>query len=256
MSAEIDELERRLSEFSMFEGEIRGRVLPDHLTFIKRGLNPGELANYIESKNKLRGWDTYTPFAALLQKAVTDTVELKMIVDGEMLPAWEGGYTVVALNTVGGDVLGGLCNRKGAVYNEYKDSLYPFALSKALMGMHLLLSAKTQGIRNEENYRHLKDVGVSPIFMGDSWIGIFGGTTVQFGTSGCELDHAYRQLLVPEGLKPLLNADFVAGYGDDMFARQLSEMVGDFDVLGRNGNLVPKVSFKEPEFLSLLRRSH
>lgn len=167
---------------------------------------------------------------------------------GKPFLPWEGGYTVVMLDR-DGSVVSWDHRLVGRVYQQeqYHNNLYPYALTKALIRLHLLLDGRQGGLEVPENQKYMQKLGFVPgvnLFRGES---IYPGFSQPFpiGASGCELKMEYIDGLLPSKME--YGYEFLAGQADMEFA----ELVGALLLTPDMPRVIP-----EPKFFWDLRNSH
>ncbi len=215
-----------------------------------------------------------------LIRAVGTTLRtpFKLADDRRVIP-WAGGYTIVAIDK-NGVFKAALSNPVGRVYENHGTNLNPYALTKAVERLHLFLSIKSTGLENSQNYNLIQEIRGRrhPVYLGEAMSEKFLSSDedldpVILGASGCELTPEYQSSLAPDLFKlpttlrkqadalgpygfPKQEAadlientlvDFAAGYADMVFAQRVANYLSDPFKIG---------PVKEPEFFSLLRRSH
>lgn len=190
-------------------------------------------------------------FQPYVEDAVQSTLETKFErSNGELVDPFEGAFTAVAID-LKGNILGGLANPVGEVYRKYGENLFPYALMKAVLRLHLELAKRNGGLDSEKNIDYIKELLPEKlIFLGESmgWptVGTVEIGNIIIGASGCELKHDYRNGLAP-GMVKDGTVDFLAGSADEIFADLIARYLED--------NSRSK-SAKEPENYSWLRRAH
>ncbi len=176
-----------------------------------------------------------------------------------MVAPWEGGYTLVAIDTKGR--IRGVCSRtNGRVYKDYGENLFPYALKKAAYRLYLGTNDYNDGLNSDRNIRVLRAVlpQSEHIYLGEAVTDIFDGSQIIIGASGCELNRSYKEGLAPKMIRRD-NVNFVAGYADMVFAEGMANRIDNYLISDIPVNQ-PLRSFtttvNEPVFFSTLRRSH
>lgn len=243
MSSEIDTLKDSLVEFATSNDRMRENLIPGLVRFIRKFGNDqeigAELVAHMESP-----WHDPQHLAEAIRCAALTPFYVK---DSQRVLPWTGGFTVVALSSKG-EFMG---HRKveGRVYREIGDNLYPYALTKAMLRMHLDFSGREGGLDNEQNFYYFEDLGLhrgDDLFLGESQLGNRDNRSY-IGVSGCELAWKYVQELIPSDMHAYTTVDYIAGHADMIFARNVA---GYLMIPGEPAPI------KEPPFFTQLRMAH
>lgn len=198
-----------------------------------------EVVNFLGQKNNIRGGNR---FMNILYKTINAAAQTAFErPDGSIVDKpFTGGHTLVILDHIG-NLHGGSSQPIGEVYSLYsKGGLYPYALAKAVLRLHLVQAGKG-GI--EDNWFDLlktlpKDYG---LYQGDSNIGLrVDGeflhniheeaiVSLIIGASGCELSEEYHRELTPPKLPTEFLINDRAGEADTIFANRVGELLRHYD---------------------------
>lgn len=180
-------LQRQLTEFASPEDEGREQILQGLVKFIKEKVNKDVIGLLIEKES---------PFQPRLESAIASVLETPFEVEGEEVNPWQGGFTIVALDSEGR--IRGASSEPTKGLEKYGD-LHPYALVKALCSLHLDTFGRPGGLGKLENYEYLKDKLGVPIFTGstekpihiDNYHNLF-----YLGGSGCSVKEDYLKELL------------------------------------------------------------
>ncbi|HEX4774374.1 MAG TPA: hypothetical protein VH234_02565 [Candidatus Saccharimonadales bacterium] len=236
------ELQAKLTEFVNLDEVRRETYLPDFLAYIDTNVTKdvvGEITDPI--KNPSLENKNYRPH---FHSAIMNALRVPFIVEGKSVNPWVGGYTMIAVSETG-QVLAADSKTEGRVYGQYGSDLFSHAFSKAVLGVHLSLSGKYEGLDERENYERIARLMPGRrIYQGEA---LTPGTVV-IGASGCELNSDYIDTLLPEEMRlSEYPADLFAGHADMRLAQEVAAQW--FFEPG----IQPR---EEPELFSHIRRSH
>ena len=238
------ELQGILKTFASLDTPSRERGLPIMFNVIRSHTTPEVLAIATNPLNNPDLGDRdYRPS---FRGAIGEAMDFSFITPNGEKKSWEGGYTVVMMNRQG-ILLAADANPEGKVYEKYGKNLFPYALFKAVILLHLELAGRSGGLQNEENFRYLRELGFEhgrELFKGAV---IHPGGHAILGASGCELSEEYMNSLLPASMVGRNSVNFLAGYADRCFAL----MVG-----GQSAFHSDTRTLKEPKLFAELRRAH
>lgn len=234
-----EELRQRLLDFAKGSTPEREGLLPELIGFIKRTTTKEVLQEIAPIQER----DYGSPF----RYAIADSLTSILRTDVGPIDPWAGGFTAVLMSS-DGEVLAAESNPMGKVYDEHGKNLFPYALTKAVFGLHLARNGSLNGLNDAENFKYIESLGFTPgidLFLGEALH--LDGSVI--GVAGCELTEEYVNGLLPPAMRDNYGTDFLAGYADMCFARSLVASTM-FPNEGRNTVL------DEPELFAQLRRSH
>lgn len=268
MSGKLDAINKLEEELEIFanarfhSGRIkREQMLPKLFGMINQDtVNPETLGNV--AQETAREW---------LEDGIQTVVKTPFEngLTGELYNPWTGGYTIVGLTDFleddGPVIRAASHNPLGSVYKRYGNNLFPYAMKKAILRMHLdflrqdseqspedkdVSDIDEYGLDSTRNLKYLsKILPGETLYLGDAVTTNPGMTPMFFGASGCELDAKYVATLLPKDVKAE-GTDFAAGYADKTFASLVA------NELSREFYQEQPKTIEEPEFFARLRRSH
>lgn len=180
------------------------------------------------------------------------------LADGTTVRPYTGDYGAIIALGLDGKIMAADSSRSGIAY-EREGDLYRHALQKAV----IRLLRPRAGLDDAQTYDYVARLLPNKhIYLGEAIAdgsGLVERMSLIIGASGCELTDEYRESLAPE----MLNAKseetgsdykvrseyFEAGYADQVFAQRVAFHYS-------NPYLRNRLTLHEPEFFSLLRRSH
>lgn len=161
---------------------------------------------------------------------------------------WEGGHTVVVIDTAG-NIITSFANEVGDVYKK-DGNLFPYALMKAVMRLHLMLNHEASGMDRDQNFEYLRGLfpADQPIYMGEATGKLYlsWGRRFVIGVSGAPLSKEYLESLAPGMLRD--GAEFVSGAADQAFAEVMARAIEHREL--------EATLFPEPDTFQWLRRAH
>jgi len=247
------ELQERLADFANSGTDVREAGLSELVDFIfdnledptvVRDLSDPELNPTLAEDHRPR-----------LQRAAQFTASTLFQVADQVRRPWTGGFTVIELS-MDGQVLAGHSNPVGEVYEAFGgDTLFRFALAKALILLHINQDeaediSRPQNLEDPDAFQYVQ--GLLPnrqVHMGattdSSRLLIVGG-------SGCELTEDYKRSLLPPSILTNLG-DRSTG---NLLAARADLEFSNITLGALYRALEPGQAVVEPEFFAQLRNSH
>ena len=233
-----ENLQQRLKDFVEMKTPDRERQLPILTSYIFKNAR-AEILEKLINKN----------FQNKLVRAILTTLTTPFYIGNKEVIPWQGGYTVVVIDDKGTIV--GMCHKPVDELFKTYGELTPYALSKAVLLLHLEKTGLKGGLDNQHNYEYIRNLlpPESSIFTGTSQEPLLLDRNVYYlGGSGCAVKKEYLSELLGAAV-PHMNTQ--AGRFDSIFTELTKEYISNPITIGSFPAGIP-----EPEMIQNIRRNN